>query len=107
MHLGSRYTLCLPAPELSDDLAFNLTRALKECGLSGKAVTFRLDNEASLVALVERTARHRACTASAVITDVVPGYRPQSKGSIEKQVDSGRYYEEWFLGDLARLRSSD
>ena len=87
MHLGSRYTLCLPAPELSDDLAFNLTRALKECGLSGKAVTFRLDNEASLVALVERTARHRACTASAVITDVVPGYRPQSKGSIEKQVD--------------------
>ena len=87
MHLGSRYTLCLPAPELSEDLAFNLTRALKECGLSGKAVTFRLDNEASLVALVERTARHRACTASAVITDVVPGYRPQSKGSIEKQVD--------------------
>ena len=55
--------------------------------LTGKAVTFRLDNEASLVALVERTARHRACTASAVITDVVPGYRPQSKGSIEKQVD--------------------
>ena len=47
----------------------------------------RLDNEASLVALVERTTRHRACTASAVITDVVPGYRPQSKGSIEKQVD--------------------
>ena len=87
MHLGSRYTLCLPAPELSDDLAFNITRALKECGLTGKAVTFRLDNEASLVALVERTARHRACPASAVITDVVPGYRPQSKGSIEKQVD--------------------
>ena len=87
MHLGSRYTLCLPAPELNDDLAFNITRALKECGLTGKAVTFRLDNEASLVALVERTARHRACPASAVITDVVPGYRPQSKGSIEKQVD--------------------
>ena len=83
MHLGSRYTLCLPAPELNDDLAFNITRALKECGLTGKAV----DNEASLVALVERTARHRACPASAVITDVVPGYRPQSKGSIEKQVD--------------------
>ena len=87
MHLGSRYTLCLPAPELNDDLAFNITPALKECGLTGKAVTFRLDNEASLVALVERTARHRACPASAVITDVVPGYRPQSKGSIEKQVD--------------------
>ena len=71
----------------------------------GKAVTFRLDNEASLVALVERTAHHRACPASAVITDVVPGYRPQSKGNIEKQVS--RYYEEWLLGNLARLRSPD
>ena len=99
MHLGSRYTLCLPAPELNDDLAFNITRALKECGLTGKAVTFRLDNEASLVALVERTARHRACPASAVITDVVPGYRPQSKGSIEKQVD---IMKSGFWGYLAR-----
>ena len=100
-HLGSRYTLCLPAAELSDDLAFNLTQALKECGLSGKAVTFRLDNEASLVALVERTARHRACTASAVITDVVPA---TEQG---KHREAGRYYEEWLLGDLARLRSAD
>ena len=87
MHLGSRYTLSLPAPELNDDLVYNVIRSIKECGLTGKAVTFRLDNEASLVSLVDRVGRSRSCPASAVITDVVAGYRPQSKGSIEKQVD--------------------
>ena len=64
-----------------------MIRSIKECGLTGKAVTFRLDNEASLVSLVDRVGRSRSCPASAVITDVVAGYRPQSKGSIEKQVD--------------------
>ena len=87
MHLGSRYTLSLPAPELNDDLVYNVIRSIKECGLTGKAVTFRLDNEASLVSLVDRVGRSCSCPASAVITDVVAGYRPQSKGSIEKQVD--------------------
>ena len=57
MHLGSRYTLSLPAPELNDDLCrnlvYNVIRSIKECGLTGKAVTFRLDNEASLVSLVD------------------------------------------------------
>ena len=87
MHLDSRYTLSLPAPELNDDLVYNVIRSIKECGLTGKAVTFRLDNEASLVSLVDRVGRSRSCPASAIITDVVAGYRPQSKGSIEKQVD--------------------
>ena len=87
MHLGSRYTLSLPAPELNDDLVYNVIRSIKACGLTGKAVTLRLDNEASLVSLVDRVGRSRSCPASAIITDVVAGYRPQIKGSIEKQVD--------------------
>eukprot|EP00439_Symbiodinium_sp_Y106_P010257 s12538_g1.t1 len=95
MHLGSRYTFSLPAPELNDDLVYNVIRSIKECGLTGKAVTFRLDNEASLASLVDRVGRSSSCPASAVITDVVAGYRPQSKGSIEKQVgDVGEVFPD-------------
>ena len=102
-HLGSRYTVSLPAPNLEDpQLLANINRVLREMGLVGKAVTFRMDQEGSIIALAERLSRSRNCPHSATIVDVVPGYRPQAKGSIERQVESVRqgFWAVWL--DLER-----
>ena len=88
MHVGSRYTVSLPAMHLDDpDLLHNINRVIREMGLVGKAVTFRMDQEAALGALAEKLSKAESSPASATLIDVVPGYRPQSKGSIERQVE--------------------
>ena len=88
MHVGSRYTVSLPAMHLDDpDLLHNINRVIREMGLVGKAVTFRMDQEAALGALAEKLSKAESSPASATLVDVVPGYRPQSKGSIERQVE--------------------
>ncbi|CAE7038329.1 unnamed protein product, partial [Symbiodinium sp. CCMP2592] len=89
MHLGSKYTVSLPAMHLDDpDLLHNINRVIREMGLVGKAVTFRMDQEAALGALAEKLTKCDSSPASATLIDVVPGYRPQSKGSIERQVET-------------------
>ena len=88
MHVGSRYTVSLPAMHLDDpDLLHNINRVIREMGLVGKAVTFRMDQEAALGALAEKLSKAESSPASATLIDVVPGHRPQSKGSIERQVE--------------------
>ncbi|CAE7198495.1 unnamed protein product [Symbiodinium sp. CCMP2592] len=89
MHLGSKYTVSLPAMHLDDpDLLHNINRVIREMGLVGKAVTSRMDQEAALGALAEKLTQCDSSPASATLIDVVPGYRPQSKGSIERQVET-------------------
>ena len=95
--------MSLPAPNLEDpQLLANINRVLREMGLVGKAVTFRMDQEESIIALAERLSRSRNCPHSATIVDVVPGYRPQAKASIERQVESVRqgFWAVWL--DLER-----
>ncbi|CAE7230864.1 unnamed protein product [Symbiodinium sp. CCMP2592] len=70
------------------DLLHNINRVIREMGLVGKAVTFRMDQEAALGALAEKLTKCDSSPASATLIDVVPGYRPQSKGSIERQVET-------------------
>ena len=74
--------------ELSDpNLIYNIDRAIREMGLVGKMVTIRCDQESALIALAEKLARNRkGGAASGIIVDVVPGYRPQAKGAVERQV---------------------
>ena len=92
VHCSSRYTISLPAMELSDpNLMYNIDRAIREMGLVGKMVTIRCDQESSLIALAEKLARNRkGGAASGIIVDVVPGYRPQAKGAVERQVETMR-----------------
>ena len=52
--------------------------------MTGKTVTVRCDNEVSLLAAAERLTA-RSTVARAVI-DPVAGYRPQSKGGVERMV---------------------
>ena len=85
VHLSSHYVLGLPAVDLRDKtLEHNFDRFVREIGLTGKTVTVRCDNEVSLLAAVERLTT-RSIVARAVI-DPVAGYRPQSKGGVERMV---------------------
>ena len=90
VHLSSHYVLGLPAVDLRDKtLEHNFDRFVREIGLTGKTVTVRCDNEVSLLAAAERLTA-RSTVARAVI-DPVAGYRPQSKGGVERMVILGRY----------------
>ena len=85
VHLSSHYVLGLPAMDLHDKtLEHNFDRFVREIGLTGKTVTVRCDNEVSLLAAAERLTA-RSTVARAVI-DPVAGYRPQSKGGVERMV---------------------
>ena len=85
VHLSSHYVLGLPAMDLRDKtLEHNFDRFVREIGLTGKTVTVRCDNEVSLLAAAERLTA-RSTVARAVI-DPVAGYRPQSKGGVERMV---------------------
>ena len=85
VHLSSHYVLGLPAVDLHDKtLEHNFDRFVREIGLTGKTVTVRCENEVSLLAAAERLTA-RSTVARAVI-DPVAGYRPQSKGGVERMV---------------------
>ena len=85
VHLSSHYVLGLPAVDLHDKtLEHNFDRFVREIGLTGKTVNVRCDNEVSLLAAAERLTA-RSTVARAVI-DPVAGYRPQSKGGVERMV---------------------
>ena len=85
VHLSSHYVLGLPAVDLRDKtLEHNFDRFVREIGLTGKTVTVRCENEVSLLAAAERLTA-RSTVARAVI-DPVAGYRPQSKGGVERMV---------------------
>ena len=87
VHVASRYSMSIPAMELHDpNLLFNIDRFIREIGLHQKTLTFRCDNEQGLISMCERVAAQRR--ENPTIVDVVPGYRPQSKGAVERQVSA-------------------
>ena len=87
VHVASRYSMSIPAMELHDpNLLVNIDRFIREIGLHQKTLTFRCDNEQGLISMCERVAAQRR--ENPTIVDVVPGYRPQSKGAVERQVSA-------------------
>ena len=87
VHVASWYSMSIPAMELHDpNLLFNIDRFIREIGLHQKTLTFRCDNEQGLISMCERVAAQRR--ENPTIVDVVPGYRPQSKGAVERQVSA-------------------
>ena len=103
-HCSSNYTTVIPAMNLDDpDLFYNIGRVIREMGLVNKMVTVRCDQESALMSLAEKlTTRTGDVAVSGVIVDVVPGYRPQSKGAIERQVETMKqgFWAVWL--DLER-----
>ena len=103
-HCSSNYTTAIPAMNLDDpDLFYNIGRVIREMGLVNKMVTVRCDQESALMSLAEKlTTRTGDVAVSGVIVDVVPGYRPQSKGAIERQVETMKqgFWAVWL--DLER-----
>ena len=57
---------------------------MREIGLTGKTVTVRCENEGSLLAAAERLTVWS--TVARAVIDPVAGYRPQSKGGVERMV---------------------
>ena len=106
VHLSSHYVLALPAVDLHDKtLENNFDRFVREVGLTGKTVTIRCDNEVSLLAAAERlTARS---TVSRAVIDPVAGYRPQSKGGVERMVAVVKqsFWSVWLDLELEVTRS--
>ena len=104
--LSSHYVLALPAVDLRDKtLEHNFDRFVREVGLTGKTVTIRCDNEVSLLAAAERlTARS---TVSRAVIDPVAGYRPQSKGGVERMVAVVKqsFWSVWLDLELEVTRS--
>ena len=83
----------------------NFDRFVREVGLTGKTVTIRCDNEVSLLAAAEHlTARS---TASRAVIDPVAGYRPQSKGGVERMVAVVKqsFWSVWLDLELEVTRS--
>ena len=106
VHLSSHYVLALPAVDLRDKtLEHNFDRFVREVGLAGKTVAIRCDNEVSLLAAAERlTARS---TVSRAVIDPVAGYRPQSKGGVERMVAVVKqsFWSVWLDLELEVTRS--
>ena len=90
MHEMSRYTLAIPAQEDAKDdprIVESVGNMIREIGLQNRVITFRCDNENLLLAFGNHLAsKSKQLGVERVIVDPVPGYRPQAKGGVEKQV---------------------
>ena len=106
VHLSSHYVLALPAVDLRDKtLERNFDRFVREVGLTGKTVTVRCDNEVILLAAAERLIARS--TVSRAVIDPVAGYRPQSKGGVERMVAVVKqsFWSVWLDLELEVTRS--
>ena len=90
MHEMSRYTMAIPAQEDAKDdphLVESVGNMIKEIGLQNRVITLRCDNENLLLAFGNHLAsKSKQLGVERVIVDPVPGYRPQAKGGVERQV---------------------
>ena len=90
VHEMTRYTLAIPAQEDAKDdprIVEAVGNMIKEIGLQNRVITLRCDNENLLLAFGNHLAsKVRQLGVERVIVDPVPGYRPQAKGGVEKQV---------------------
>ena len=90
VHEMTRYTLAIPAQEDAKDdprIVEAVGNMIKEIGLQNRVIALRCDNENLLLAFGNHLAsKVRQLGVERVIVDPVPGYRPQAKGGVEKQV---------------------
>ena len=88
VHTASRYTFAFPVqdPEsVEQDVALTFGKFVREIGLQNGVVTLRCDNEAFLIKVCGILAK-KPQPCERILVEQVPGYRPQAKGNVERQV---------------------
>ena len=88
VHTASRYTFAFPVqdPEsVEQDVALTFGKFVREIGLQSGVVTLRCDNEAFLIKVCGILA-NKPQPCERILVEQVPGYRPQAKGNVERQV---------------------
>ena len=88
VHTASRYTFAFPVqdPEsVEQDVALTFGKFVREIGLQNGVVTLRCDNEAFLIKVCGILA-NKPQPCERILVEQVPGYRPQAKGNVERQV---------------------
>ena len=88
VHTASRYTFAFPVqdPEsVEQDVALTFGKFVREIGLQSGVVTLRCDNEAFLIKVCGILAK-KPQPCERILVEQVPGYRPQAKGNVERQV---------------------
>ena len=90
VHELSRYLMAVPIQEeaATDPHAIEaIGKFIKEVGLQNRSITLRCDNENLLLAFGNHlSGKAKQLGVERVIVDQVPGYRPQAKGGVERQV---------------------
>ena len=90
VHEMSRYLMAVPIQDeaRTDPHAVEaIGKFVKEVGLQNRSITLRCDNENLLLAFGNHlSGKAKQLGVERVIVDQVPGYRPQAKGGVERQV---------------------
>ena len=90
VHEMSRYLMAVPIQDeaRTDPHAIEaIGKFIKEVGLQNRSITLRCDNENLLLAFGNHlSGKAKQLGVERVIVDQVPGYRPQAKGGVERQV---------------------
>ena len=90
VHEMSRYLMAVPIQDeaRTDPRAIEaIGKFIKEVGLQNRSITLRCDNENLLLAFGNHlSGKAKQLGVERVIVDQVPGYRPQAKGGVERQV---------------------
>ena len=88
VHTATRYTFAFPAQDpdsVEQDVASTFGKFVREIGLQNGVVTLRCDNEAFLIKICGILAK-KPQPCERILVEQVPGYRPQAKGNVERQV---------------------
>ena len=88
VHTATRYTFAFPVQDpdsVEQDVVSTLGKFVREIGLQNGVVTLCCDNEAFLIKICGILAK-KPQPCERILVEQVPGYRPQAKGNVERQV---------------------
>ena len=88
VHTATRYTFAFPVQDpdtVEQDVVSTFGKFVREIGLQNGVVTLRCDNEAFLIKICGILAK-KPQPCERILVEQVPGYRPQAKGNVERQV---------------------
>ena len=88
VHTATRYTFAFPVQDpdsVEQDVVSTFGKFVREIGLQNGVVTLRCDNEAFLIKICGILAK-KPQPCERIPVEQVPGYRPQAKGNVERQV---------------------
>ena len=88
VHTATRYTFAFPVQDpdsVEQDVVSTFGKFVREIGLQNGVVTLRCDNEEFLLKVCGILAK-KPQPCERILVEQVPGYRPQAKGNVERQV---------------------